>query len=61
LITSRVIDEFGIRQRHLQRGQHRTGDGGSGNRGSALRNRPVATPARMSRSRRGATPPSDNM
>jgi hypothetical protein len=30
LITGRVIDEFGIRQRHLQRGQHRTGDGGSG-------------------------------
>ena len=30
LITGRVIDQFGIPQRHLQRGQHRTGDGGSG-------------------------------
>jgi hypothetical protein len=30
LITGRVIDQFGIRQRHMQRGQHRTGDGGSG-------------------------------
>ena len=47
LITGRVIDEFGIRQR------------ARANRGSALRNPPEATPARMSRSRRGATPPSD--
>ena len=31
------------------------------NRGSASRNRPDATPARMSRSRRGATPPSDSI
>jgi hypothetical protein len=61
LITGRVIDEFGIVSDICSVPSTAPETAARANRGSALRNRPDATPARMSRSRRGATPPSDSM
>jgi hypothetical protein len=56
VVDGGVVDQVGVGECQVQGGKQGSGDGGAGQAGSVGWKRPVAMPAWMSRSARGARP-----